>query len=334
MSETTIEWTATPLPDGTALPGFSFNPWIGCTAISPGCKNCYAEALARRLRVKFGPGETRRPASERTWSEPIKWNAQAKKAGIRRKAFSASMADIFDNEGLAAEREWLWEMVEETSHLDWLMLTKRIGNVMEMIPERWREQLPGNVWIGATIVNQEEADRDVPKLLRVPAAVRFLSCEPLLGPINLRHLTSGVAGLAVDALTGFWEASARVERRPGMDWRESLKDIPTLPAALPKIDWVIAGGESGHGARAMNPAWVRALRDQCVGAGVPFLFKQWGQFLPGCDPKASQYAWEDDRCVHEWDESEFGYSIRVRSKKEAGRELDGRTWDEFPRSAA
>lgn len=246
MAKTSIEWTATRLPDGTVLPGFSFNPWIGCSAISPGCAHCYAEALARRLRVKFGPGEVRRPAGDKYWEGPIKWNTQAAKAGIRRKVFCASMADVFDNEGLAAEREWLWELIEETPNLDWLLLTKRIGNVMGMIPERWLKQLPTHVWIGVTIVNQEEADRDIPKMLRIPAAVRFLSCEPLLGPISF---------------VGRWVN----HRNPAMheNWLEALS-------------WVIVGGESGHGARAMHPDWVRSLRDQCVAVGTPFFMKQMG----------------------------------------------------------
>ena len=157
--------------------------------------------------------------------------------------FCASLADVFDNAVDPTWREDLFSLIEATPNLDWLLLTKRIGNVWNMLPVPFDfDRLYPNVWIGATIVNQAEADRDIPKLLEVPARVRFLSMEPLLGPVDL--------GAAC--------------RRAGLHLGEAL-------------DWVIVGGESGPGARPMHPAWATSLRDQCQNAGVPFL-SQWGEW--------------------------------------------------------
>jgi protein gp37 len=141
----------------------------------------------------------------------------------------------------------LWQLISETPHLTWMLLTKRIGNVLLMLPADWPDSAFHNVWVGATVVNQEEAERDIPKLLRVPVAKRFLSCEPLLGPLDLtQFLDRGTEHM------GHHE--------------------------FPGIDWVIVGGESGTGARAMEIEWARSLRDQCAAAGVPFHFKQWGEW--------------------------------------------------------
>lgn len=251
-TKTTIEWCH-----------HTFNPWWGCTNISPGCDNCYAESWAKRFGVKWGVGETRRLASERTWAEPLKWNEKAKKDGTRRRVFCASMADVFDNEhGLEASREWLWEMIEDTINLDWLLLTKRIGNVMHMVPDRWQTKFPPHIWMGSTVVNQEEADRDIPKLLRVPAAVRFLSCEPLLGHIALMQADEGVLrGPAIIEAGGMTVGTA-YEPPEGYD------------CSYPGIDWVIAGAEHSRQARPMSLDWVRSLRDQCELAGVSFFYKQ------------------------------------------------------------
>jgi protein gp37 len=311
---TAIEWT-----------DFTFNPWWGCTRVSPGCDNCYAESWARRFGAKWGTGETRRPASERTWSEPLKWNAKAAKDGVRRRVFCASMADVFDNEGLPAERERLWNLIELTPSLDWLLLTKRVGNVIDMIPKRWadaRDGLPRNIWLGATVVNQEEADRDIPKLLRVPAAVRFLSCEPLLSDLDL------------------------------LPWLGTFK---TSFGVEPGVDWVIVGGESGPKARPMHSDWARSLRDQCNAARVPFFFKQHGEWIDWRQTEASE--WTNTTCgnkspcrgklrrgeIELYDGASFetihtdgpNATVFCRvGKKAAGRFLDGRTWDEFPRVAA
>lgn len=177
-----------------------------------------------------------------------------------------------------------------------------------------------NVWLGTSVENQRTADERITHLLQCPAAVRFLSCEPLLGPVDLRNLPfPGSHHRILDALT----AGSKSETPWG-------------------IDWVIAGGESGPGARPMHPAWARSLRDQCQATEVAFHFKQWGRWAPWDDDCYSLPAGEDDAAAHDnarWlgvdgDVSEFASAGAVQvlpvGKKAAGRILDGRTWDEFP----
>lgn len=239
MADTTkIEWTATHLPDGRVLPGYTFNPWTGCTKVSPGCDHCYAEGWSKRSgHVEWGPHGARRRTSAANWRLPIKWNAEAKASGIRRKVFCASLADVFDNHRsiLPEWRADLWALIAATPHLDWLLLTKRPQNIVKMLPDgygapAWGDGWP-NVWLGTTAENQTEFDRRSNYLRAAPAVVRFISYEPALA--------------AIDAdLTG--------------------------------IHWLICGGESGPGARPMHPDWARSLRDQCKAADVRFFFKQWG----------------------------------------------------------
>lgn len=174
MAEITgISWT-----DST------FNPWIGCTKVSPGCDHCYAEALDKRHRwqgdTHWGAGKPRMRTSAANWQKPRAWNKARLKDGKTHRVFCASLADVFDNEVPTEWRNDLFTLIWETPALTWLLLTKRIGNAKHMLPFT---PLP-NAWIGATIVNQEEADRDVPKLLETPAAKRFVSYEPALGPVD------------------------------------------------------------------------------------------------------------------------------------------------------
>ena len=182
MAENTkIEWT-----------DHTFNPWIGCTKVSPGCDHCYAENLmdTRMGVASWRPGAERVRTKDANWKMPLRWNAQADafmaQHGRRQRVFCASLADVFDN---AVDPQWradLFDLIAATPNLDWLLLTKRIGNVGNMLPVPFDfDKHYPNVWIGATIVNQVEADRDIPKLLDVPARVRFLSMEPLLGPVDL-----------------------------------------------------------------------------------------------------------------------------------------------------
>jgi protein gp37 len=252
-----IEWT-----------DHTFNPWIGCTKVSPGCDHCYAEARmdARLHRVSWGTGQPRQRT--KTWGDPIRWN-KAHEAfyaahGRRQRVFCASLADVFDNEVPTEWRRDLFDLIELTPELDWLLLTKRIGNVSDMVREAksW-DWLLGrrNVWLGATIVHQEEADRDIPKLLATPARVWFLSMEPLLGPVSLENIRTP---LGADP-ESYIEGNVLV--------RKSELDRGKPRAA---IDWVIVGGESGPHARPMHPDWARSLRGQCAAAGVPFFMKQMG----------------------------------------------------------
>lgn len=196
-------------------------------------------------------------------------------------------------EPVSNARERLGKLIDDTPWLDWLLLTKRPENVLKYGPlgMRWtQEGMPLNVWIGTTVENQKYADIRIPELLKIPAKVRFLSVEPMLGPVDLGRRSSGSGW--DEWLTG------RMHRGPSV-W-----------SGEPKIDWVICGGESGgQKARSINPDWVRSLRDQCVAAGVPFHFKQWGEFGQLVGTKNG--------------------TVRV-GKKNAGRILDDRTWDELP----
>jgi protein gp37 len=288
----------------------TFNPWIGCTAVSPACDHCYAERFGARLGVKWGNHPRRRTASS-GWKNPLRWNDAAARAGRRDRVFCASLADVFDNQ---VDPEWrtdLWTLIASTPHLDWLLLTKRPQNIAKMLPGSYVEQLMGqdlpwpwpNVWLGTTVENQEEADRRITHLVRVPAAVHFLSCEPLLGPINIsRHLV----GREIN----------RSDWTAGVGWR-----VGARIGWIPPIAWVICGGESGHKARMMKPAWARSLRDQCASAGVAFFFKQWGEW------SAPGYSFPDGRPDLIEDDDDARFKV---GKKAAGRLLDGVEHNDFP----
>ena len=342
MSENTkIEWAT-----------HTFNPWIGCTQIGPGCDHCYAKAdfEVRRRRAVWGAGQPRSRTSNANWRQPLRWNkaAQLKEDrwsyGIRLhrdneaaciahgfikpqrpKVFCASLADVFDNEVDPQWRAELLLLIDKTPNLDWLLLTKRVGNVgamldqaeMTLLGSNWTNYSPReNVWIGATICNQTEADRDIPKLLAVPAAKRFLSMEPLLGPVDLTRIAHPNAAAIqcvpdphINALTGYYDMNAGQQAR---------------------VDWVICGGESGPEARPMHPDWVRSLRDQCQAAGVPFTFKQWGEFMPAdaddCDPGygPQRYFWSDGAQWRRGDGQRGRVELMCKvGKKAAGRMLDG-----------
>lgn len=176
--QSAIEWT-----------DHTFNPWWGCTKVSQGCKFCYAETLASRYgHGVWGPGAQRRFFGEKHWQEPLKWNRLAEQAGHPARVFCASMADVFEeNETLDDERLKLWMLIETTPWLHWQLLTKRPEHVLDMVP--WGDQWPINVWIGTSVENQDVADERIPLLQAIPAAVRFLSCEPLIGPIAGLDLT-------------------------------------------------------------------------------------------------------------------------------------------------
>lgn len=179
----------------------TFSPWHGCIKISPGCQNCYALALDKRWgKDVWGPGPKRQRTSEANWRLPLQWNRRAEKEGRRYKVFCASMADVFErNDQLIDWRFELWDLIGQTPMLDWLLLTKRPENVLDMTPYQWHraewggyQGWPANVWIGTSVENQEYADKRIPELLKIPAVVRFLSVEPLLGSVNLlKYLLSG-----------------------------------------------------------------------------------------------------------------------------------------------
>lgn len=248
MKDSKISWT-----------NHTFNGLRGCAKVSAGCDHCYAESMSHRNPKTLGVwGEegTRVLASESMWAQPLLWNREAEKAGVRARVFSYSLGDVFERpmkpENLAVcetARAQLFALIERTPWLDWLLLTKRPENIMGMIQEPWRAELPSNVWVGTSVENQAAANERIPHLLKIPARVRFLSMEPLL------------------------EAVA-----------------PNLAG----VGWVIVGGESGSVARPFDLAWARSIRDQCKSAGVPFFMKQTGAMVHvsarPCTPEEEKHA--------------------------------------------
>ena len=381
-----IEWTH-----------HTFNPWRGCTKVSAGCANCYAERDSKRnpgVLGIWGSQGTRVVASEAMWAQPRKWNRQAHEAGERRRVFCASLADVFedwwgdarDSSGnvvrsgawcpdlgygsydpvtLSQIRDRLGRLIVGTPYLDWLLLTKRPENALDMMADTMfgvrpdgSVALPPNVWIGTSVEDQATADERIPHLLRIPAAQRFVSMEPLLGPVDLGAIPSGSPRCehcgqipTVDALA------------PSVgEWCECCEE-GAEPLCWERIDWVIVGGESGPNARPMHPDWARDLRDRCVSQDVPFFFKQWGEWQSidqlgpdGSDPlyrsnivaslPHNQPVFDelygrtckvpsrpvDHHGGKSWgrpDDRPAYLTFRV-GKQSAGRLLDGRTWDEVP----
>ncbi len=236
MSESSkIAWT-----DST------FNPWRICTPIGPGCDGCYAAAMGRRFGLEYKQGVPRIRTGEAYWKQPLTWNRKAAKSGEPWRVFCASLADVFDNEAPDEWRTDLWKLINATPHLSWLLVTKRIGNVAKMLPrfDGGFVYVPDNVRILITVVNQEEADRDIPKLLALPCK-NGISYEPALGPV---------------------------------DWREWMS-VKTLGFFPRHVEWIIVGGESdqaGSKARPFAVDWARSTIWQCRAAGVPVFIKQIG----------------------------------------------------------
>lgn len=202
---------------------------------------------------------------------PLKLNRRAEKEGARLKVFAASLADVFDNQVPVEWRSDLFALIKATPNLDWQLLTKRPQNIRKMLPADWGDGWP-NVWLGTTAENQTEADRRVPHLLGTPAAVRFVSYEPALGPVDWTRIEAIPNSL--DAQGKMKRCGIRINSLTGQYFESGMK-YPN-----DKIDWIICGGESGPNARPMHPAWARQTRDQCAAAGVAFFFKQWGEFIP------------------------------------------------------
>jgi protein gp37 len=275
----------------------TFNPLWGCTRVSEACQHCYAEAWAKRTgHDVWGKNADRRTFGDKHWNEPVRWNVKAERAGRPETVFCASMSDVFeDHPAWPPERERLWDLIGRTPWLTWQLLTKRPENIMGMVPKAWIDRWPANVWAGTTVENQRWAEERLPYLAQVPAPVRFASCEPLFDSLDLRPW--------LDFMDGGWG-----------------------------VNWVIAGGESGPKARPSDPAWFRFLREQCDEFGIPFLFKQWGEWLPMdghrefMDLPPAQREW-----VKVGGDLADGGAVMVRvGKKVAGRTLDGRTWDRIP----
>lgn len=258
--KTGIQWT-----------DHTFNPWWGCEKVSPACRHCYAETFSKRLGLPLwgGADTARRMASEKTWSEPVRWNRAAEKAGERHRVFCASMADVGeDRPDLVAPRARLAALVAATPALDWLLLTKRPENMVRLFPT-WGTW-PANVWAGTTAEDQEQADKRIPHLLAIPAAVRFLSVEPMLGAVNLERY--------MWPTHWDWDAEYRTPEEALAAGAHAAKRRQCLVSANATfVDWVILGGESGPKARPFDLDAARRVVADCKAAGVAVFVKQMGE---------------------------------------------------------
>ena len=409
--KSTIEWTEA-----------TWNPTTGCDRISPGCDNCYALGMAKRLKA-MGQAKYQTDGDPRTsgpgfglavhsdaLTEPLRWKKP-------RKVFVNSMSDLFHARVPQEFLARVFAVMAATPQHTYQILTKRPERAARILNERCKcghpngehfraamewaatdhspTYVPGlehgiyhragwplpNVWIGTSVENQKYADLRIPALLDTPAAVRFLSCEPLLGPVDLTDwMPDGFAPWRCQGCRRFYSGPLQ-QHCPGCGQEGLWTGSHTgngRPNGQP-INWVIAGGESGHRARAMHPNWVRSLRDQTTAAGVPFFMKQWGEWGPApfivrvCDTEVGWKGTDEELAaakadseargathvhtghfqekdgersywLHEighkpWSLERVGLpdgtaAIRRWGKKGAGRELDGRTWDEFPQEVA
>ena len=258
----------------------TLNPWVGCQKVSPGCDLCYAETLAVRFKMaEWGPHGVRRPASERQWRQPALWNQKAQRDGVRRRVFCASMADVFDNQAPPGARERLWQLIADTPLLDWLLLTKRPENIRKMLPS------------GPGLSSWRDGYPNVWLGISAEDQERYDHRWPILA--------------SVPAVLRF------VSYEPALGPLEIFKH-DTLP------DWVICGGESGPGARRMSAEWVSDIAVDCIGYGIPFFFKQWGQYD------------NHPLVVSGGHNSAHVREVDPPSNGKGGAELGGRLWREFP----
>ncbi len=302
-----------------------WNPVTGCSPVSEGCANCYAQSMAQRLKGRYGypADDPFRPGTvhEDRMEEPLRWRKP-------RRVFVCSMGDPFHEAVSEEVLEDVIHTIAECLQHTFMILTKRPHIMRERFRRVLGRALSPNLWLGVSVENQAAADERIPELLKTPAAVRFVSCEPLLGPVDL------------------WPFFSVTDRHgepsgPRCD-----------PDGTPAIKWVICGGETGphpsrqrpllrHGTRPMHPDWVRGLRDQCQEAGVPFFFKSWGEWMPAdhfIDLPSTREWLEGDGagcCITE--APGFTHIWRINDldffnvgRKIAGRRLDGREWNEWP----
>jgi protein gp37 len=322
MSRTAIEWTDR-----------SLNPGVyGCAKVSPACRNCYAMGMAHRLGP-MGQSAYDGVTDERgEWTGEVRVDYSAIEPAFAKlpkrkpcRVFVTSMSDLFHADVPFEFIRQVFSQMRRRPHLTFQVLTKRPARMVEF----WEWLMgyatgdgkvwPDNVWAGTTVEDQKRANERIPLLVQVPAKVRFLSVEPMLGPIDLTWLWHGYTddGPAPGVEHCSWCGGAS-NQGPHDCYSED-----------PLIHWVIAGGESGRGARPSHPDWFRGLRDQCDDAVVPFFFKQWGAHVHTADTSA----WTDcKKPVHAYPQVNCGDGVAMRvGKKAAGRVLDGRTWDELPR---
>jgi len=258
----------------------TFNGWWGCQKVSPACDLCYAEMWSNRMGFDvWGQRAPRRFFGETHWNEPLRWDRRAAAAGRRDRVFAYSMADLFeDRRDLDPWREKQWALIEATPNLDWMLLSKRADCIGRMLPKAWLKNPRPNVWLGVTAENQRRAEERIPELLNVPAVVHWISAEPLLGPIDFSPWFQGAQVPVTDDLEDAPDGAVV----DGMERSDSAWHRTT------GLDWIIVGGESGAGARRMDPAWARDILAQCRRANVAYHMKQKGGVLAkelGCKDK-------------------------------------------------
>lgn len=348
-------------PSGIAWTDETWNPLRGCSKVSEGCRNCYAETVANRFSGSGMPYEG--TITNGRWNGEIRLVPEVLDQPLRwkkpRRIFVNSMSDLFHENVSFVFIEKVFDVMEEANWHTFQVLTKRPKRMLEFMTwylnrnsdesVGYRHDPPKNVWLGVSVENQKAADERIPLLLQTPAAVRFLSMEPLLGSVDLRKIQLGPNGhgltFQVDSLTGWANGYNENSGNPKIMRNDQFG----------KVDWVIVGGESGHKARPMHPDWVRSIRDQCVASRVPFLFKQWGEFEPYIDEKKFTHCGEESNKNMHWyvnpdgsnghcwivdgegswqnwtgDPQEGCHVVNRVGVKVAGRFLDGRLWDEYP----
>ncbi len=307
MGETKIEWAKK-----------VWNPVTGCTPVSEGCANCYAERMSKRLAGRAGYPKDNPFAvtlHPDRLDQPLRWRKP-------RRIFVCSMGDLFHKDINAEILKPIYETIAKCPQHTFIVLTKRpkraalflnglvkTGDHINWGPDPYPQVkwVPRNVWLGVSVENQARADERIPILLDIPAAVRFVSIEPMLGPVDVSRY------FAVADSDGHCT-------RCGEFYGEGILTDHECPGGFGRpLDWVIVGGESGPGARALPVEWVRSVREQCITAGVPFFFKGWGEYGLNTDWPLAYPGTPSYRPTHK----------RV-GKKAAGRELDGRTWGEYP----
>jgi protein gp37 len=319
MNNTSIEWT-----DAT------WNPVTGCSPVSAGCQNCWAKRMAKRLAGRCGY-----PADDpfRVTFHPNRLDEPLRMKKPKRIAVSL-MGDFFHDD---VPDEWIddvFSVMVNARHHRYLLLTKRPERMWRYLQGKmWkhlcRTGVPEYIWLGVSVENQKTADERIPWLLKCPAAVRFISTEPLLGPVNFRWKP-------------YQHQASNESYREYLERKGSINHLESLSG----IHWVIVGGESGPNARPMHPSWVRTIRDQCQAAGVPFFLKQIGEWVP--------YPGLPYKHFGEWGIFHKGVFHRVYTphdgrnrailpdgdtamirvpKKAAGRLLDGREWNDMPEVA-
>lgn len=327
--KTRIEWT-----DAT------WGPVTGCTKVSSGCDNCYAESIATRFAgTKAYPDGFKVTLRPERLDQPLRWKRP-------RRIFVNSMSDLFHQDVPDEYIARVWAVMALAPQHTFQVLTKRHGRMRSLLSsptfprmveaaarplanERrldwlesrgWTYPLP-NVWLGVSVEDQKTADLRIPALLDTPAAVRWLSCEPLLGPVDLSdHIDRWCEDDCGTCDWGHCNQAAVAVRRDYTHDDPNYVSMLSVCAAHRGIDWVVVGGESGPRARPMHPDWARSLRDQCAAAGVPLVFKQWGEWAPDVSsrPQARRLVQVDGTWMGRY------------GKKAAGRELDGATHDGYP----